>query len=347
MKRSVVVGRTYGLNLVLSDEGDSYFMCRCVGCGLERRVWHYNVLRSYGCRRCSQRNLEVPPARDPVTGRATKEYVAWSGMVARTGYSSPSMRERYGDSAYAEMEVDPEWIGPGGFAPFYEELGPAPSSDHVLDRKDNSRGYVRGNVRWATASESNRNKSNTHWLTAFGQTKPLIEWADDLGVTDVAIRQRIEKLGWSVEEAVSIPSSANRPVNDEYYMAIAGRVAKRGTCLRRMVGCVLVDEHYRVIATAYNSVPTGVVNCTSSPCPGAGLKSGEGLHLCIAKHAEELAMIKCGDVYKIYTCYSTSAPCIHCVRRLLDSSCKRIVYAETYPHMKEAQALWKGEWVEI
>jgi len=43
------------------------------------------------------------------------------------------------------------------FEEFFRELGPRPKG-FVLDRKDNEGHYEKGNVRWATRSESNRNK---------------------------------------------------------------------------------------------------------------------------------------------------------------------------------------------
>lgn len=339
MKKQVEIGAVYNLNLVLEALPDDYFLVRCEGCGLTRPVWRYNIFRGKGCRRCTQRNLDAPPSRRP-DGRINKEHLAWRNMIERVTQPYQHLKERYVGSRYSELDVQSEWLGPEGFAVFYADVGPAPSDKHVLDRENNERGYIRGNVRWATAQQSNANKSNNRMLTVAGLTKSLAEWADDLGITDVAVKQRIDVLGWSVEDAVTLPSEGRRPTNDHYYMRIAGRVAKRGTCARRMVGCVLVDERYRVVATAYNSVPTGLPNCTSKPCAGSTGLSGKDLDACIAKHAEELALIKCHDVWQIFTCYVTTSPCIHCVRRLLDTSCERIVFAEPYAHNEEARAIW-------
>ncbi len=43
------------------------------------------------------------------------------------------------------------------FKEFLKEIGPKPSSKHVLDRIQNNSDYRPGNVRWATRSESRRN----------------------------------------------------------------------------------------------------------------------------------------------------------------------------------------------
>lgn len=47
------------------------------------------------------------------------------------------------------------------FEEFMEEIGPRPSLKHSVDRKDPLGHYERGNVRWATAVEQNRNRRGT------------------------------------------------------------------------------------------------------------------------------------------------------------------------------------------
>jgi hypothetical protein len=48
-----------------------------------------------------------------------------------------------------------------------------------------------------------------------------------------------------------------RPTRDEYYLREAELVASRSTCIRRSVGCVLVDAHGRELAKGYNGVASG------------------------------------------------------------------------------------------
>ena len=122
-----------------------------------------------------------------------------------------------------------------------------------------------------------------------------------------------------------------RLTNDQYFIDIAIAVSKRATCGRRLVGCVLTDNNHRVISTGYNSVPSKMPHCPDeAPCPGAYGKSGD-TSKCIARHAEDVAIGKCHDIYTIYTCYVTVSPCTACVRRLLDTSCQRIVFGGEYP----------------
>lgn len=121
-----------------------------------------------------------------------------------------------------------------------------------------------------------------------------------------------------------------RPDIDTYYMQIARVVMTRGTCPRRQVGCILTDEYDRVMSLGYNGVAAGLPHCADHPCPGVNQPSGAGLELCEALHAEQSALLICPDVRKIKTCYATTAPCITCVKLLLNTSCKRIVAGGTY-----------------
>jgi dCMP deaminase len=139
----------------------------------------------------------------------------------------------------------------------------------------------------------------------------------------------------------------NRIGLDEYFVEVAKIVAKRSTCVRRQVGCVLTNDHNHIMATGHNGVASGLPHCIDDPCPGAHCASGTGLNLCEAIHAEQNALLQCHDIGKIYTAYVTASPCIHCLRLLLNTSCERIVFAEEYPH-PEARILWEGqgrEWV--
>lgn len=139
----------------------------------------------------------------------------------------------------------------------------------------------------------------------------------------------------------------SRPSVDEYFLDMAANVARRSTCARRAVGCVLVNRYNHVLSTGHNGVYRGGTHCTDVPCPGAGLPSGQGLHLCEAIHAEENALIQCRDIMEVHTAYCTASPCLHCVRRLVGTSLQRIVFSERYPHAEsERIASDRGiEWV--
>jgi len=134
-----------------------------------------------------------------------------------------------------------------------------------------------------------------------------------------------------------------RPSKDDYFVAMAQLVSQRGTCARRKVGAVFVNSKGHVIATGYNGVARGFAHCSEGEgsCSGVSRKPGEGLDECGAIHAEQNALLQCKDVYEIQTAYLTTSPCIHCVKLLLNTGCKRIVFVDKYPHV-DPEVLWKA-----
>lgn len=97
---------------------------------------------------------------------------------------------RYGGRG---ITLHPDWVH--DFDAFFAHVGPRPSPKHSLDRIDNDRGYVPGNLRWATQTVQNRNSAQAkltemdvrfvrHWLSrgysgvevakAFGVSKACI-----------------------------------------------------------------------------------------------------------------------------------------------------------------------------
>lgn len=146
-----------------------------------------------------------------------------------------------------------------------------------------------------------------------------------------------------------------RATLDLWAMSLALATAKRSTCLRRAVGCVLLDVRGRVLGTGYNGVARGLPHCnelvmskpapfslTTYPhaCAGAHAPSGQDLDRCEAVHAEVNACLQCTDPDAIHTCYVTVSPCVPCTKLLMNTGCSRIAYFEPYAHDAAAAALW-------
>ncbi len=151
---------------------------------------------------------------------------------------------------------------------------------------------------------------------------------------------------------------------DEWALRLAEVTALRGTCLRRKVGCVLLDADGFVLATGFNGRAAGLPHCdqevatidsnlaeqlrpaitgTTYPfaCPGSHSASGTNLDACEAIHAEANALLRCRDVREIEACYVTVSPCVSCTKLLLNTACRRVVFREEYVHA-DARRLWEG-----
>lgn len=135
-------------------------------------------------------------------------------------------------------------------------------------------------------------------------------------------------------------------LKDEVWLSVAFDIARLGTCARRKVGAVFLDERGHVLSTGYNGPAPDEPHCTDHPCPGADCPSGTGLELCEAIHAEQNALAQCKFPERVHTIYCTDSPCSHCIKMLATTSAKRIVFARAYPH-SASEAYWKrrgGVW---
>lgn len=111
-------------------------------------------------------------------------------MIQRCTNKKREDYERYGG---AGIHVYFDWMGPGGFESFLNDVGKRPSKKYSLDRIDNTKSYEPGNVRWATKKVQANNKSGKLY-ECHGLRKTLYEWADDLGYHHGALRKKISRL---------------------------------------------------------------------------------------------------------------------------------------------------------
>lgn len=95
-----------------------------------------------------------------------RTYRIWAGMCNRTQKPWHHAHARYKDLG---AHVCPEWLGADGFRKFLRDMGHPPSAEHSLERRNNWGDYTRKNCFWATATQQNQNKRDTHRVeTPFG-----------------------------------------------------------------------------------------------------------------------------------------------------------------------------------
>lgn len=125
----------------------------------------------------------------------------------------------------------------------------------------------------------------------------------------------------------------NRITKDQYFMEIAQVISQRSTCIKRKVGAVLVKENH-IISTGYNGAPSGFTHCTPESCLRQTIRSGERPELCRGVHAEINCVIQAAlhgtSIKGKTTLYTTTFPCMNCLKLLINSGINRIVYKEDY-----------------
>jgi hypothetical protein len=138
----------------------------------------------------------------------TPTYTIWKGLKKRCYNEKTEAYRNYGGRG---IRVCDRWLDPeNGFVNFLEDMGERPSDNHEVDRYPNQDGnYEPGNCRWATHTEQARNKRNNKLLTHNGKTQCVAAWAEELGMRQTTISDRLRR-GWSVEKTLTAPKQSNR-----------------------------------------------------------------------------------------------------------------------------------------
>ena len=128
-----------------------------------------------------------------------------------------------------------------------------------------------------------------------------------------------------------------RPTLDEYYIEIAKVVSLRSTCLRKHLGCVIVNNG-EIISTGYNNPPRSESHCLECTKCNNGKDTAAYLS-CPAVHAEQNAIISAARKDMIgatlylggYNVKSGEAiecdawPCEICLRLIKNAGIARVV----------------------
>lgn len=174
-----------------------YWLCRC-DCGTERLVFGGNLTRgahqSCGC-------LKSETSRRVFTTHGlaeSAEYGVWEGIKQRC--LNPNRRKFciYGGRGITICE---RWRH--SFENFIADMGPRPSPNHSIERRDNDGNYEPDNCYWATATEQGQNRRTTLKITHGGAEYSLKALCRRLGLNYGTVYARLFKRGWPIERALS------------------------------------------------------------------------------------------------------------------------------------------------
>ena len=124
------------------------------------------------------------------------------------------------------------------------------------------------------------------------------------------------------------------------WMRVAKEIATMSTCPRREVGAVILNDLGHVLATGFNGLPSGFESCASMSCEGSLAATRDSLDKCMAVHAEMNALMQLRSPREASVIITTSSPCKHCMKMLLNTEIKLIIYDELYD--EEALTLWES-----
>ncbi len=143
-----------------------------------------------------------------------------------------------------------------------------------------------------------------------------------------------------------------------YYLDIAQTVLKRGTCLRRNYGAIIVNND-EIIATGYTGAPRGRENCIDlGYCERSrrNVPRGQRYEICRSVHAEANAIISAsrrdmigadlylvGEEYETRTLVENANSCAMCKRMILNAGIERVIIRDEGDNYRVIQT---QEWIE-
>lgn len=143
-----------------------------------------------------------------------------------------------------------------------------------------------------------------------------------------------------------------------YYLDLAEVVSKRGTCLRKLYGAVIVKND-EVISTGYVGAPRGRKNCSDlGVCirQKMNIPRGERYELCRSVHAEANAIISAerekmigASMYLVGKEVETGEyvkncnSCSMCKRLIINAGIDTVYVRDDGNHYREVQV---KEWIE-
>lgn len=130
-----------------------------------------------------------------------------------------------------------------------------------------------------------------------------------------------------------------RPSRDQVLMEMAHTVAKRSTCSRLQVGCV-VSRDGRPLVTGYNGAPAGMPHCDHTCLCG---REAQGMTTHVAGCPAEPCIIAVHDAANAIAyaarwgielagaeMHTTDSPCYVCAQLIINAAIRRVVWAREY-----------------
>jgi dCMP deaminase len=138
----------------------------------------------------------------------------------------------------------------------------------------------------------------------------------------------------------------NRPSWDEYFLGIMEAVAKRATCDRGRVGCVIARDK-RILATGYAGAPAGTPHCdeVGHELVDSIDETGKISKHCVrTAHGEQNAIAHAarnGIALDGATLYNRMTPCYICAKMIINAGITRVVALHDYHASARSKEIFK------
>lgn len=192
-----LTGQRFGHLTVLIRVPPRKWLCRC-DCGKEIGVFTDNLTRNHTTSCGCQKGAMISKSLTTHGKTESRIMHIWEGMKARC--LNPN-DDRFLDYGGRGITICDRWLE--SFENFYADMGDPPDKCSI-DRIDVNGNYEPSNCRWATQSQQCNNKRDTVRYFYEGEEHTLSEWATIKNVSHDRLRQRVHKLGWTFEKAITV-----------------------------------------------------------------------------------------------------------------------------------------------
>ena len=204
-----IIGKTTGDFTVVDYDGFEYdkkqkrhyYIAKCDFCGCKKRIERSQFFRQ-GIKRCHEHRKNAHRLR-----------AVYSSMHRRCEKVSDPRYANYGARG---IKVCDEWSGKNGFGNFLKwaiNSGYEPfvkRGECTLDRISIDKGYEPSNCRWVDNIVQMNNRTDNFYVTYRGKTQSVTSWGREIGIAPSTLYQRIKKLNWDVEKAMTQPVRQRR-----------------------------------------------------------------------------------------------------------------------------------------
>lgn len=199
MKAIDLTGQKFALLTVIKrvandPHGGTVWECQCA-CGNKTVVRSNNlksgVVKSCGC-------LKHRPTRTHNMSN-TKLYRVWATMKARCNNPKSKSYKDYGNRG---IKLCDEWNN--SFQTFAEwALQNGYKEGLTIERINVNRDYSPKNCTWVPKNSQAQNRRTCIMFEHNGERKNLMAWSHELGIPYKLLHNRVNKLGWSFDRAIS------------------------------------------------------------------------------------------------------------------------------------------------
>ena len=292
-----IIGQKFGKLTVLYKDTNKYqdrctrLICICE-CGKEKSVLRVNLKNgnttSCGC----HAKLESHKRSWKGTGEISKSY--WGDFCRNADLRNIefSITSEYAWELY--LKQNRKCAISGIEITFAKSMKDREHQTASLDRIDNTKGYIEGNVQWVH-KKINRLKNDF-------TMDELLFWCEKIHLNK---KVEYKRLNW-----------------DEYFLSIAKVISKRSHDIETQHGCVIVDETHKILGMGFNGFPHGM---RDNELPN---KRPEKYDFMI--HAELNAIHNCILPPKNAIAYVTGECCNNCIMQLWQAGIIKIIHLDTY-----------------